>query len=122
MKRSILQDAISKHARKTQEEAKKLEEIKQALSALDCELSTDISILRKEIETATMAFNKYEKEYCAIEKLFLKKKQEFYLANERKQLLTEHLCILIQSNEDRKAKKLTELMDKVGLSLNENEV
>jgi RAB6-interacting golgin len=91
-----------------------------SLAELDCELQQDVSILRKEIESATLTFNKHEKEYCAIEKSFLQKKQELYLAHERKELLTEHLYTIIQYNEDRKAKKLTELMDKVGLSLSEN--
>lgn len=31
-------------------------------------------------------------------------------------MLTEHLCTIISHNEDRKAKKLTELLDKVGLN------
>lgn len=92
-----------------------------SLSELDSELQQDVSILRKEIENATLHFNKHEKEYCAIEKSFLRAKQELYLAHERKEMLTEHLYTIIQYNEDRKAKKLTELMDKVGLSLNQNE-
>lgn len=31
-------------------------------------------------------------------------------------MLTEHLCTIISHNEDRKAKKLSELLDKVGLN------
>lgn len=46
MKRSLLQEAISKHAEKTQQEAAKLGEIKTALDQLDSELSNDVSILR----------------------------------------------------------------------------
>lgn len=38
------------------------------------------------------------------------------MARERKELLTEHLCTIISHNEDRKAEKLSELMEKVGLS------
>lgn len=37
------------------------------------------------------------------------------MAREKKELLTEHLCTIISHNEDRKSKKLTELMEKVGL-------
>lgn len=33
-------------------------------------------------------------------------------------MLTEHLCTIISHNEERKAKRLSELMEKVGLSLN----
>lgn len=120
MKRNLLQQAISKYAEKTQAETKKLEEIKHALDLLDSELATDVSILRKEIEYATLHFNNVEKSYIATEKSFLKAKQDLYQAHEKKELLTEHLQTIIQYNEDRKAKKLTELMEKVGLSLDEN--
>lgn len=120
MKRSLLQDAISKHAEKTQAEAKKLDEIKQALDILDSELSNDVSILRKQIETATIHFNQVEKQYCAIERSFLKAKQDLYHAHEKKEMLTEHLYTIIAHNEDRKARRLTELMEKVGLTLSEN--
>jgi len=47
MKRNILQDAISKHAEKTQAESKKLNEIKEALAALDSELSNDVAIFKE---------------------------------------------------------------------------
>lgn len=120
MKRNLLQDAISKHAEKTQAEAKKLGEIRHALEVLDSELSNDVGILRKEIEVATLAFNQIEKQYTAIEKSFLKAKQDLYQAHEKKEMLTEHLYTIIAHNEDRKAKRLSELMAKVGLTLDEN--
>jgi len=39
-----------------------------------------------------------------------------FKAREKKELLVEHLNIIISNNEDRKAKKLSELMEKVGLT------
>lgn len=120
MKRNLLQNAISKITEKTQAEAKKLEEIRLALEVLDSELSNDVSILRNQIETATLHFNHVERHYSTIERNFLKAKQDLYQAHEKKEMLTEHLYTIIAHNEDRKAKKLGELMDKVGLSLNEN--
>lgn len=120
MKRDLLKDAISKHKEKTQAEAKKLEEIKVELEAIDSEVSHDISILRKQIEIATLNFNNVEKHYDSIERAFLKAKQDLYQAHEKKEMLTEHLCTIIEHNEDRKAKKLSELMEKVGLKLSED--
>lgn len=117
MKRNILKDAISKYKEKTQAEAKKLEEIKAELETIDSEVSHDISILRKQIESATLNFNNVEKHYDAVEKAFLKAKQDLYQAHERKEMLTEHLYRIIEHNEDRKAKKLSELMEKVGLKM-----
>lgn len=34
---------------------------------------------------------------------------------EKKELLTEHLCKIIEQNEERKAEKLTELLNKLEL-------
>lgn len=47
---------------------------------------------------------------------FLTAKTNLFKARERKELLVEHLNIIISNNEDRKAKKLSELMEKVGLT------
>lgn len=120
MKRNLLQEAISKHTKKTQAEAKKLNEIGQALAVLDSELSNDVAILRKQIEIATLHFNTIERHYSTIEKTFLKAKQDLYQAHEKKEMLTEHLYTIIAHNEDRKAKRLSELMEKVGLTLDKN--
>lgn len=51
-----------------------------------------------------------------IEAQFLRAKLDLHNASEKKELLTEHLCTVIAHNEDRKAQKLTELMQKVGLA------
>lgn len=47
---------------------------------------------------------------------FLTAKANLFKAREKKELLAEHLNIIISNNEDRKAKKLSELMKKVGLT------
>lgn len=58
----------------------------------------------------------YRKQYIKIEAQFLKAKIDLHNAAEKKELLTEHLCTVIAHNEDRKAQKLSELMQKVGLT------
>ncbi|XP_065075536.1 RAB6-interacting golgin-like [Ochlerotatus camptorhynchus] len=117
-KRDMLQKVIEQHTQKTAAEANKLQEIKSELGKLDSELATDVAILRKQIDAASLHFSNVEKNYLNIENLFLKAKVELHQALERKELLTEHLCTIISHNEERKAKRLSELMDKVGLSLN----
>lgn len=47
-------------------------------------------------------------------------KLELHQITEKKELLTEHLCTIISHNENRKANKLSELLDKVGLNANKN--
>lgn len=117
-KRDMLQKVIEQHTQKTAAEANKLQEIKSELGKLDTELATDVAILRKQIDAASLHFSNVEKNYLNIENLFLKAKVELHQALERKEMLTEHLCTIISHNEERKAKRLSELMDKVGLSLN----
>ncbi len=56
------------------------------------------------------------KSYEQIETAFLIAKTNLFKAREKKELLVEHLNIIISNNEDRKAKKLSELMEKVGLT------
>lgn len=117
-KREMLQKTIDQHAQKTAAEVNKLQEIKGELGKLDSELATDVAILRKQIDAASLHFSNVEKNYLNIENLFLKAKVDLHQAHERKELLTEHLCTIISHNEERKAKRLSELMEKVGLSLN----
>ncbi|XP_055623207.1 RAB6-interacting golgin, partial [Toxorhynchites rutilus septentrionalis] len=117
-KRAMLQKTIDQHAQKTAAEASKLQEIRTELAKLDTELASDVSILRKQIDAASLHFSNVEKNYLSIENLFLKAKVELHQAHERKEMLTEHLCTIISHNEERKAKRLSELMEKVGLSVN----
>ncbi|XP_055686889.1 RAB6-interacting golgin [Lutzomyia longipalpis] len=119
-KQDILTKAIEQHSERTAAETKKLQEVKKELNKLDAELATDIAILRKQIEAATIQYTNTQKQYQQIEAMFLKAKMELYQASEKKELLTEHLCTIIAHKEDRKAKRLTELMEKVGLNLPDN--
>ncbi|XP_075159441.1 golgin, RAB6 interacting [Haematobia irritans] len=115
-KKDLLYKVIEQHSQKTAAEARKIEEIKAELSKLDNDLAVDVAVLRKQIESACIHFANIEKNYLKIEAQFLKAKIELHNAAEKKELLTEHLCTVIAHNEDRKAQKLTELMEKVGLS------
>ncbi|XP_053674076.1 RAB6-interacting golgin [Anopheles nili] len=117
-KREILHKAIEQHAQKTAAEASKIQEIKSELTKLDSELASDVAILRKQIDAASLHFSNVEKNYLNIENLFLKAKVELHQALEKKEMLTEHLCAIISHNEERKAKRLSELMEKVGIAVN----
>uniref|UniRef100_A0A182U7C9 RAB6-interacting golgin n=1 Tax=Anopheles melas TaxID=34690 RepID=A0A182U7C9_9DIPT len=111
-KRDILHKAIEQHAQKTAAEANKIQEIKSELTRLDSELASDVAILRKQIDAASLHFSNVEKNYLTIENLFLKAKVELHQALEKKEMLTEHLCAIISHNEERKARRLSELMEK----------
>ena len=49
------------------------------------------------------------------EKEFITAKESLFLKSERKDQLTAHLANIIQLNEERKAKKLTELMEELNI-------
>lgn len=57
----------------------------------------------------------YRKRYLKIEKEFLDAKLYLQQKLEKKEMLTEHLCAIIEKNEERKGKKLTELLEKLKL-------
>lgn len=50
------------------------------------------------------------KRYTRAEREFVEAKQLLFSKRERKDLLTEHLCTIIEQNELRKAHRLTDLM------------
>lgn len=55
------------------------------------------------------------KKYLKVEKEFLDAKLYLQQKLEKKEMLTEHLSAIIEKNEERKAKKLTELLEKLKL-------
>ena len=57
----------------------------------------------------------FRKRYNKAEKEFLDAKLLLFGKLERKEMLTEHLCTIIEQNEIRKARKLSELMDKLDI-------
>ncbi|XP_062133115.1 RAB6-interacting golgin [Drosophila sulfurigaster albostrigata] len=120
-KKQMLYKAIEQHTQKTAAESRKIEEIRHELSKLESDLAVDVALLRKQIDTACIHFANVEKQYVKIEAQFLKAKIDLHNASEKKELLTEHLCTVIAHNEDRKAQKLTELMQKVGLTPTEDD-
>ena len=58
----------------------------------------------------------FRKRYNRAETEFINAKVNLHSKTETKDQLTEHLCSIIQQNEERKAKKLAELMAKLELA------
>lgn len=63
----------------------------------------------------------FRKKYHRIEKEFLEAKLNLHQKLERKEMLTEHLCAIIEKNEERKAEKLSELMNRLEVDANVEE-
>lgn len=58
----------------------------------------------------------FRKRYEHAEAEFVAAKLDLHRKTEKKEMLTEHLLAVIQQNEERKAKKLEELMAKLDVS------
>ena len=110
---------------------KTLQAVKVELDRLDSLLNRDVTILRNRIEEANRQYTvarcgkrqfvlKFvqlpkecvccRKRYEAAETEFIAAKVELHRTSESKELLSEHLCTIIQQNEARKAEKLADLL------------
>jgi len=110
VKKEMLGKALALRKKKTEDEAQKINQIQVELSRLDASLSNDVGILRSHIELASVELTDAEKRYDKAEREFIEAKQQLFSKRERKDLLTEHLCAIIEQNEMRKAHRLTDLM------------
>ncbi|KAL0279834.1 UNVERIFIED_CONTAM: hypothetical protein PYX00_001311 [Menopon gallinae] len=117
-KKEMLAKVLDDRRKQTTEEAKRLKNIQDELHKLDLILSNDVGILRNQIESASIEFGEAQKRYNKAEKEYLEAKSTLFSKLERKEMLTKHLCTIIEQNEMRKAQKLSELMEK--LRINEN--
>jgi RAB6-interacting golgin len=121
-RKELLAKALADRTKRTQEEAQKLGEIQEEFRKLDAMLSSDVKILRKQIELASIDYMECQKRYRKIEKEFLDAKVLLHQKEEKKEMLTEHLCTIIEKNEERKAEKLNELLNKLQLISPENHI
>ncbi|KAJ8409488.1 hypothetical protein AAFF_G00228890 [Aldrovandia affinis] len=112
-KKALLSKTLAEKSRRTQAEAVKLNRIQRELQALDHMVSNDIGILRGRIEEASWDYSAARKRYDRAEVEFVAAKLD--RKAELKERLTEHLCAIIQQNEQRKARKLEELMQQLEL-------
>jgi len=109
-RKEMLSKAILDRQKQTDQESRKLQIVQAELAKIDTLLNTDVQFLRESIEQASLEFMKAQKRYDDAEKEFIAAKLHLFGVSERKELLTDHLCSIIEQNEQRKAKRLTELM------------
>jgi len=115
-RRELLAQAIISRKRQTDQETKKLELVQVELAQIDLMLNNDVKFLRNSIEQVSLEFMEAQKRYDRAEKEFVSSKLHLFATLERKELMTDHLCAIIEQNELRKAKKLEELMLELSLS------
>ncbi|GLV32039.1 Golgin RAB6 interacting [Carabus blaptoides fortunei] len=115
-RKELLSKALADRTKQTEEEARRLKEIQNEFKKLDVLLSNDVAILRHQIEIVSVDFMEAQKRYHRIEKEFLDAKMVLHQKLEKKEMLTEHLCAIIEKNEERKADKLNELMTRLSVT------
>lgn len=95
-------------------ESRKLAFVKAELMKLDNSLSTNIAVLRKEIEKVGREEAEAQSDFDAKEKAYLAARKDLAKKKQRKQLLISHLDHIILNNERQKAEKLCELEQQLG--------
>lgn len=120
--KTLLAQAIKERRARAETEAHLLTDLQKELSRLDNLLTTDVSIIRNRIETASLEYTESQKRYERAEKEFVEAKMDLFRRAETKEKLTEHLYTIIYQNEMRKAQKLSELMEMLELTTSGEEV
>jgi len=114
-RKELLSKAIHARQQQTDQESRKLTIVQAELAKIDTLLNTDVQFLRESIEQASFDFMKAQKRYDDAEKEFISAKLHLFGVSEKKELLTDHLCSIIEQNEARKGRRLTELMEELEL-------
>ncbi|XP_048354143.1 RAB6-interacting golgin [Sphaerodactylus townsendi] len=118
-KKALLAKAIAERSKRTQAETVKLKRIQKELQALDDLVSADVGILRNRIDQACLDYSSARKRFDKAEAEYVVAKLDLQKKSEIKEQLTEHLCTIIQQNEQRKARKLEELMQQLEVVVDE---
>ncbi|XP_065578326.1 RAB6-interacting golgin-like isoform X2 [Artemia franciscana] len=109
-KKETISKALQARKQKTAEETKKLQCIQKEMQKLDALVSNEVAILRQSIEAASLRLSDSQKRYERAEAEFIEAKKDLFDKKEKKELLTEHLCTIIERLEIIKADKLSELL------------
>eukprot|EP00049_Salpingoeca_infusionum_P001364 m.47691 g.47691 ORF g.47691 m.47691 type:complete len:350 (-) comp10988_c0_seq3:2155-3204(-) len=112
-RREMIQQTLQARQTQAAVEARRLKQVQSELQQLDVSLSNDISLVRARIDVASRAYSSARDRLVAAEKEYVEAKVQEAKARELKEQLTEHLMLIIQKNEERKALKLDELMKKI---------
>jgi len=112
-RKDLLERALADRAKKTQQEVKKLSQIEEELKKLDVTLSNDVATLRNLIDDISLDLAEAQKRFERAEKEYVNAKLNLFNVQEKKDLLTCHLCTIIEENELRKARKLSDLLQKL---------
>ena len=95
-KKEMLVRAINDRKKKTDSEARKLDLVNQELQKIDLMLTSDVRFLRDSIEQASIDFTEAQKRYDKAEREFVEAKLNLHHRAEKKELLTDHLCAIIE--------------------------
>lgn len=113
-KELVVSEFVKKY-KQTEAERRRLDRVKVLLNRLDSDLAANINILRAQIEEEDRTLAAARAEFQRAEKEYVRTKAALERSSTKKRLLTEHLDLIILSNEREKAHKLAQLMDQLGV-------
>jgi hypothetical protein len=116
VKKEILSKTIQERFDQAVKETEILNMVRQELSKFDLVAQTDIDFLRIKIDETVKRLYAARGRYEKAEAEFMDAKMDLQVKKNSKTLLTEHLTLLIQQNEQRKAEKLEELMGRLAIT------
>ena len=109
-KQKLVSNTLQNRFEKMQAEEIKLKQIKKTLSLLDSDTSKEIHVLRGKIEYTQSQLVSAETNFKIKQKELVELNESVNELREKKQLLTEHLSVIIYESEKKKQEKLKELM------------
>ena len=109
-KQKLVSNTLQSRFEKMQAEEIKLKQIKKTLSLLDSDTSKEIHVLRGKIEYTQSQLVSAETNFKIKQKELVELNESVNELREKKQLLTEHLSVIIYESEKKKQEKLKELM------------
>lgn len=115
-KQKLVKHEFSQRYNQARLQAQNLEKIRAELQKLDTSLYENIDILRQQIEAEDRNVAVAQYRYDDAEKEFLDAKRQLEKHRNKKRLLSEHLDLIILTNEKEKAHKLEQIMAKLGVT------
>ena len=112
---ALLTRNLAERMKKMQQEANKLSSAKKELERLGFDHRRDIDELRQRIEQNSRELSYANTNLRQKAKEHAEAKEKVAALTKAKQMMTEHLRVIIYENEKRKKKKLEEIMKRVGL-------
>ncbi|EDQ86442.1 uncharacterized protein MONBRDRAFT_28333 [Monosiga brevicollis MX1] len=112
-RQQLLKKTLASRQTQVISEAQKLKQLQAELNQLEKDLSFDINLIRGRIETSAREYETAKKRFDHAEQEYVTAKLQLHRTQDMKEQLTEHLMLIIQKLEERKAEKLEAMLQQL---------